>query len=39
MFRTCSPLIAAALPAASKDAKPGVKTGDGVNSVWHVARD
>ena len=23
----------------SKDAKPGDKTGDGVNSVWHVAKD
>jgi predicted lipoprotein with Yx(FWY)xxD motif len=23
----------------SKDAKPGDKTGDGFNSVWHVAKD
>ncbi len=23
----------------SKDAKPGDKTGDGINSVWHVAKD
>jgi predicted lipoprotein with Yx(FWY)xxD motif len=23
----------------AKDAKPGDKTGDGVNSVWHVAKD
>jgi predicted lipoprotein with Yx(FWY)xxD motif len=23
----------------SKDAKPGDKTGDGVNSVWHTAKD
>ena len=23
----------------SKDAKPGDKSGDGVNSVWHVAKD
>ena len=23
----------------SKDAKPGDKTGDGVNSVWHIAKD
>jgi predicted lipoprotein with Yx(FWY)xxD motif len=23
----------------SKDAKPGDKTGDNVNSVWHVAKD
>jgi predicted lipoprotein with Yx(FWY)xxD motif len=23
----------------SKDMKPGDKTGDGVNSVWHVAKD
>ena len=23
----------------SKDGKPGDKTGDGINSVWHVAKD
>jgi predicted lipoprotein with Yx(FWY)xxD motif len=23
----------------SKDAKPGDKTGDGINNVWHVAKD
>ena len=27
------------LYAWTKDAKPGDKTGDGVNSVWHVARN
>jgi len=27
------------LYAWSKDAKPGDKTGDGMNSVWHVAKD